>query len=110
MSGSGSGGSGWSSGGGSGEVCQEHYQNLIVVSPVPAVVNEITRGSQLSFEVVDAGNSKSLRVKFGDDFLGSIISGAQAIIICIEKGINYVGIVTSVNGGQCLIEARKVNP
>lgn len=107
MSGGGSGGGGPFVDTPIGE-CQEIYKNISVLSADSDILDELSRGSNLDFSIEDNGALKSLLLMYNGEKFGSISKFAAQIIACIEEGRHYIAVVSSIDGGSCLIEARKV--
>lgn len=89
--------------------CQDLYKAISVLSVNSEVLSKINRGTNLIFSIEDRGSGKTLALSYEDERLGSISKYASEIIDCIERGHEYVGIVSSIDGGNCVIEARKTS-
>lgn len=101
-----SGGGGYTPTGSPVEACAQIYKDLNLLSPVPSVIEKLTKGSELEFEINEVEERKSLRVIFQGSTAGAITKHAAQIIKCIEQGHTYVAIVTALEDGSCTLEAR----
>lgn len=103
--------------GGNGEVdpgipdgeCKKIYKPINLVSSQEKVVEKLKKGSELQLSVEDVGGKPSLRVLYGGKYAGSIIKYAAQIIDCINRGYKYIAIVTSIDGGSCVLEVRMIS-
>lgn len=104
--GRGSSGGGPVGGGPQGGECQKIYKPINLASSQEGVLKKLKRGSQMDLSVEDVGGKPSLRVMYQGKYAGSILKNAAQIIDCINRGHTYVAIVTSLDGGSCVLEVR----
>lgn len=100
-------GSGGGGGSGGEEKCPRILKGINLVSPNPRVLSELKIGSQLDLDVKEVNGNSSLRVLFNNEEAGAIVSPhTSQLIDCIQKEYRYIAIVTSLDGGSCVLEIR----
>lgn len=98
------------SGGGTGYGGPERHvtdcnivESVPLNSPQPLIVRKLKKGDILSVEV----DGKSLVAKLEGDKAGALTpSSLLDLLDCIEKGKEYVAVVTTIKGGFCEVEIR----
>lgn len=90
-------------------ICQEFYKSINLVDANEAALSKVKVGDRLDFSVFSTGVNKSLRVVNGDEIVGAVIKHAPQIIRCIEEGITYKAVITSLEGAACVLEAVKTS-
>ena len=89
--------------------CRPVYKEIALLSPVPDIVAKLAPGAELEFEVHEINGKKSLRVRYNGELAGAITKHAAEIINCMEQRYQYKGVVTLVDGGRCMLEARMIS-
>jgi hypothetical protein len=106
MTSGGGGGGGIPDGGPQDGECQKTYKPINLASSQEDVLKKLERGSQMDLAIEQVGGKPSLRVLYQGEYAGSILKYAAKIIDCINRGHTYVAIVTSLDGGSCVLEVR----
>lgn len=91
---------------GDGADCAAFYKNIPLLSPNPEVVNSLEKGDQLEFDISEVEGKKVLRVTRNTAVAGAVTKNAAQLIRCIQNGHNYIAIVTEINEGSVMLEAR----
>jgi hypothetical protein len=91
---------------GDGVDCVAFYKNIPLLSPNPEVVHDLKNGDQLEFDIFEVENRKVLRVTRNEEVAGAVTKNAAQLIRCIQNGHNYIAIVTEINDGSVMVEAR----
>lgn len=90
-----------------GGKCPTILRDVNLISPDDSVLSKLTVNSQLNLEVIEISGKSSLRAFFNGKDAGGIVSTqAGQLIKCILDGHRYIAIVTSLDGGSCILEVR----
>lgn len=90
-----------------GGKCPTIIRDVNLISPDDSVLTKLTVGSKLDLGVIEVNGKSSLRASFNGEDAGGIVSTqAGQLIKCILDGHRYIAIVTSLDGGSCILEVR----
>jgi len=85
--------------------CSRTIIRTQLFSPDPKILKNISLGDKLGIEL--KGSSGPCVALYKGNIAGTVISkDLLQLISCIKKGIHFIGVVRSVNGGSCAITIK----
>lgn len=84
--------------------CSNINLETSLFSPNPVVIKLLKINSKLNIEVDSA---RKLIATYNADIAGSLVTKDNVSLVdCIERNFEFVGIVKSLDGGNCTIQIR----
>jgi len=80
--------------------CELLTINSVVTSPKPNVVSQLKTGDIVDIAVSPTSSYSVVVALFQGSELGSLMSGAESLLDCIEQGYLFQGKVTRIHNGR----------
>jgi len=102
-----SGGGGGSGGGDGGADCASLRARTLLNSPVPKVLETLQKDQVLTLDLLTHGPHPIVVARADQEIAGSItFSGVAKLVGCMREGWKFIGLVISVDDGECELEIR----